>query len=197
MANTTSVISLVRGLIDDKLKINGRNIFEYTGDLNFVLSESFVSSSSIQVFKNGILQTSGYTYNSATNEVIFTSLTLGNIIEIRYSYYAKYSDSEILDAIASALCYFVQYRYNKVFEINNSDDIVAVSGTNPDKRDLQFIAIITAIVLEPNNIKIQTKEFTIIGTETKSKSEQLQEAFSKFTRSLGIIEFLEDNTSVW
>lgn len=197
MPNTTSVILLVRGFIDDRLKTDGRNIFEYLGDNSFILSESFISASSILVFKNGTLLTSGYIYNSTTNEITITSLATNDIIEIRYSYYAKYSDNEILAYIDSALCYFVQYRYEKVFEINSSNDIVSTQGSNPLKNELRFIAIIASILIEPENIKITTKEFTITGKEERSRSEQVKDAFAKWTRNFGVIEFLADDTSVW
>jgi hypothetical protein len=196
MANTTSLILLVRGLIDDKLKTDGRNVYEYTGDNVFTLTESFISSSSILVFRNGTHITIGYSYNSTTNEITITALAVGDIIEVRYSYYAKYSDTEILGYIDSALCYFVQYRYVRVFEVNGIN-VIANPGTNPSKNELRFIAIITAILIEPNNIKIQTKEFTINGKEEKSASDQIKEAFAKWTRNFGVIEFLEDDTSVW
>lgn len=195
MTNTDTVTNLVRGLIDDKLKSDGRNVYEYEDDNKFTLSQPFVSSSSIQVFQGDTLLTpiTDWTYSSTTNQVTITaSLTSLDIITITYSYYAKYSDTEILGYIESALCYFVEYRYKKVFEMDTNDEIITYDGVNPTKAEIQLIALITAIMINPDNVDIKTKEFSVSSTEEKSKSQQISIVFSKFLRNFGNIEFIED-----
>lgn len=194
MANTDTIRNYIRGLIDDELKSDGRDTYQYESDNRFTLSEPFVDSNTISVFKNGTLLTSGvdYTYDSTNNQIVISaSLTLNDIILITYSYYAKYSDSEILNYIESALCYFVQYRYKKVFTIDEDYNVVANPGVNPTTAELQFIAIICALLIEPSNVQISTKEFNVKAKEFKSRSDLIAEAFRQFLRNFGKIDFLE------
>ena len=57
--------------------------------------------------------------------------------------------------------------------------------------ELYFIAIIAAISIDPDNVTIKTKEFTINGSTEKSKDELIQDAFRNFQKNFGIINFVE------
>ncbi len=195
---TSDVIRIVRGLIKDTLRTDGQKAYEYEGDNKFTLPESFVSSTSINVYQNGtLLDTADWSYSSTTNQVTISFVTSGNAlvngdtILITFDYYGKYSENEILNYLEASLVYFVQYRYEKVFQMNSNDEIITVNGINPTVSELQFIAIIAAITIDPDNITIKTKEFTINGTTEKSKDELIREAFTNFQKNFGIINFVE------
>jgi len=195
---TNDVLRLVRGLIKDTLRTDGQKAYEYIDDNTFTLPEPFVDSSSIQVYQNSnLLSTDDWSYNSSTNQVTISfqtsglSLSSGDIILITFDYYGKYSDTELQYYLEAALVYFVQYRYDKVFEFNSNNEIVTVNGVNPTVSELQFIAIIAAISIDPDNIVIRTKEFTINGSTTKDKDTLIKDAFNNFTKNFGRLNFIE------
>lgn len=197
---TASIITKIRGLIKDLLKTDGRDIFEYDSDSSFSLGESFVSSSTINVYQNGTLMSEDdWSYNSNTNKVTITpvtsgvSLTKGDNIIITYSYYAKYSDNEITSYIEANLTRFSQKKYKKTFYLNSSDEVVSLNNENPSDEEGDIIALITAIDIDPQNINVRIgNDFTISATEKKSKSELINDVFNEFTKTYGVIEFLED-----
>ena len=200
MANVTtaSIITLIRGLIKDLLNTEGRDFFEYDSDSSFKLSEPRVSSSSIAVYQNGsVLPSSEWSYNSDTNKVTISftlsgySLTAEDTIVISYSYYEKYSDSEITSYIKSNLTRFTQRQYSKRFYMNDSDEIVTDNGVNPTRSEGDLIAIITSIDIDPQNIEIRTRDFSVTPTEKKSKSELINDAFGAFSRGYVSLDFLE------
>ena len=200
MANvtTSSIITLIRGLIKDILSTGGRDVFQYDTDTSFKLSEPRVSSSTINVYQNGtLLPATEWSYNSNTNKVTITcvssgySLTAEDIINITFSFYEKYSDSEITSYISSNLTRFTQKRYSKRFYMNSSDEIVTDNGVNPTRSEGDLIALITAVDIEPQNIDIRTRDFTISATENKSKSELINDIFIQFARGYISLDFLE------
>jgi len=199
MNNTTNIIRYIRGLIKDTLNTNGRKVYVYGTDNNFLLPEPFVSSSSIQVYQNGtLLNTQDWSYSSTTNKVTINfistgySLTNGDIIEIKFSYYASYSDTELINYIESTLLYFTQKRYKKLFYMDSNDIIVTYNGENPTKSEEYIIALISAINIDPQNVAIKSKACSMSAVESKSKSEQIDAVFSNWLKSTGIIEFVED-----
>jgi len=198
MANVTtaSIITLIRGLIKDLLNVSGRNVFEYDSDNSFKLSTVRVSSSSIIVYVNGVDITSlNWSYNSDTNKVTISSLlSAGDTIMITYSFYEKYSDTEIISYIQSNLVRFTQKKYKKRFYMNSSNEIVTDNGENPTREEGDLIAIVTAIDIDPQNIEIKTRDFSITPAEKLSKSEQMQEVFAQFNRGYISLDFLEIET---
>lgn len=195
---TASIIEIIRGLIKDLLNSAGRDSFQYESDNSFKLSEPRVSASSIIVYQNGTeLPTSEWNYNADTNKVTLTmsgsgySLTSGDDILITYDYFNKYSDTELTSYIKANLVRFTQYKYKKLFYMNSSDEIVTLNGENPTESEGNIIALVTAIDIDPQNIKIQTKDFTISPSEFNSKSEQIKNVISIFNKAYMSLDFLE------
>lgn len=195
---TSDVIRLIRGIIKDTLRTDGQKAYEYESDNKFTLPEPFVSSTSINVYQNGtLLSTDDWSYSSSTNQVTIVFVTSGkalvngDTILITFSYYGKYSENEIENYLEASLVYFVQYRYSKIFQFDSNDEIITYNGINPTVSELQFISIIAAITIDPDNITIKTKEFTINGTTEKSKDDLIKEAFKNFQKNFGIINFVE------
>jgi hypothetical protein len=198
---TSSIITLIRGLIKDLLNTTGRNTFEYDGDASFKLSTYNVSSSTINVYQNGtLLSTDDWSYNSNTNKVTITpvtsgvSLTSGDSIIITFSFYEKYSDTELVGYIKSNLVQFTKHRYKKSFYMDTDNEIYTLNGENPTNDEGNMIALITAIDIDPQNIKVQiVGDFNLSSAETMSKTEQINEVFSQFTKCYGLLEFIQDN----
>lgn len=187
MSDWTSIITisrLVRSLLKDRLRSDGRDSYIYQGDINFTLSEDFPDSTSVKVFKNGTQLMSGFSYNSTTNIVTITAgLTTSDIILITYDYFDKYSEAEIVDYIEASFAYFAQFGYRKLFKLNDArDTVLTINGVNPSARECYEISIITSICIDPENIDIKTKDFSVTGTNNKySKIELIQDALMKFT----------------
>jgi hypothetical protein len=188
-----TIINKIRGLIKDLLITDGRNAFEYDTDASFSLSECYVSESSVKVFVNGTELTTDWNYSADTNKVTITSsLTKGDNIIITFSYYGKYSDSEITSYISANLTRFTQKKYKRRFYMNDSNKVVTQNGQNPNYREADIIALVTAIDIDPQNINVRIgNDFTVNSAETKSKSELINDVLSEFMRSYGVIDFLE------
>lgn len=197
MSNWNSIATierLVRALLKDRLRTDGRDSFIFQGSAAFTLTEDFPSSATILVYKNGTLLPSGWSYNANTNILTITALLATNdIILIVYSYYDKYSSPEILDYIESSLCYFSQFGYRKIFKLNDArTEVLTIDGVNPTAKECYEISIITAINIDPHNIEIRTKDFTVTAEEKESKSNLIGKAMTQFTTWYGDFSFDED-----
>ncbi len=196
MANWSELITirrLVRALLKDRLRIDGRDSFIFQGSANFTLSEDYPDSATVKVFKNGTQLSTGFSYNASTNIVTVTAILATNdIILITYSFYDKYSDAELTDYIESSFLYFSQFGYRKVFKLNDArTEVLTINGVNPCVRECYEIAIITAICVDAENIDIRTKDFTVTATNKESKNELIQKALMQFTVWYGDFEFQE------
>lgn len=191
----TFIKRLVRSLLRDQLQTDGRKSYTYQGIAVFTLSDDFPDSSTITVYKNGVaLTSSDWSYSSTNNTVtISASLTTNDTILITYHYYDKYSDTEILNYVEASLAIFAEQGYEKLFTLNTDRNaVVTYNGVNPTLAEAYQIAIVASINIDPRNIDIRTKEFSISAEENKSKSELIAEAFQKFTGSfLGEFSFDE------
>lgn len=193
----TSITPIIRSLIKDQARTDGRDAFEFDSDYNFTLSESFVNEDSLQVFVNGsLLDENDWSYDSDTNqvEISFSSsgedLNAADIVVITYGFYKKFSDTEIKNYLVSALTYFAEFRYHKIFEVDSSERIVAFNDLKPTINELYFIAIITSISIDPQNVDIDVDgAFRITATRDKTDQEQIAEAFTQFTRMIGSVSF--------
>jgi hypothetical protein len=188
----TSVTSIIRGLIQDPLRTDGRIAYTYKTSNVFTLPDPYLSSATIVVFHNGaeLVLNTDYTYNSDNNQITITaSLTANDSIVVTYSYYKKYSDNEIEGYLASSFVYFVQYKYKKTFLLNDDDEIVAENDYDPSTDELYFIAIIASILIDPQNIKISIPDLAIDAKRDKSDQEQIKDAFNNFQSYLGSIDF--------
>jgi len=195
---TASIITLIRGLIDDMLKTDGVSAFEYDSDNSFKLNSDNVVSSSIIVYQNGTeISEDDWAYNSDTNKVTVTfvtsgeSLTKGDNIVITFNHYERFSDTELTAYIKANLVEFSRRNYKKTFYMNSSNEVVALNDANPTLKEGNLIAIVTAIKIDPKNIKINTRDWSISAEEYKSVSEQLDDVFRHFNFTLGDIDFLE------
>jgi hypothetical protein len=193
----STIERLVRALLKDRLNITGRDTYIFQGSASFTLTEDFPSASTVLVYKNGTLLTTGYSFNATTNILTITALLATNdIILITYSYYDKYSSAEILDYIESSLAYFSQFGYRKTFKLNDARTlVVTIDGENPTAREGYEISIITAINIDPMNIDIRTKDFSVTAMEKESKSELIAKALNQFTTWYGDFSFEEDYRS--
>jgi hypothetical protein len=197
---TASIITLLRGAIDDLLKTDGLSTFVYDADNSFKLNSDHVVESSIIVYQNGTeLPESEWGYNSDTNKITITftlsgySLTKGDNILITFNHYERFSDTELTSYIKSSLMEFTKRQYKKTFYMNDSNQVVTLNGTNPTFEEGNIIALVTAIKIDPKNIKISTRDFNISPEEFRSASEQIDHLFQQFNLTLGIVDFFQED----
>lgn len=190
----STIRRLVRAHLKDRLSPHGRDTYIFAGSASFTLTEDYPDSTTIVVYKNGTVLSSGWSYNSSTNILTISALLATNdIILITYSFYDKYSESEITDYIESSLCYFAQFGYRKLFKLNDARDaVLTIDGVNPTAKECYEISIITAINIDPKNIEIRTKDFTVTAEEKESKSDLIGKAMMQFTTWYGEFSFDED-----
>lgn len=182
---TASIITTIRGLIKDIKQKNGLDIFVYDIDDSFSFSQDYIDVLSIRVYVNDILiENDDWTYNQQLNKItLLCDLEKNDNVSLFYSYYNSYSDAEIIEFISANLGYFTTYRYIKSFILNEENNIVDDNGESPTVKEAQIIALITAIDIDPQNVKIQTDDFTLSSKETKGKQEQIQDTFVKFLKA--------------
>lgn len=185
----------VRFLIKDISQKDGRNVFIFNSDTSFTLSEVFVNASTIKVYKNNTLfSQDDWEYNEDTNKVVIDPIDSGealikdDTIIITFEYYKRFSDTEIEGYIESSLSYFSQHKYKKTFEIVNGD-ILAINNTNPTVSELQFIALIASIMIDPQNVAVDTPEFKIAANRDESDQKQISKAFAHFKRFVGSVDY--------
>ena len=197
--SVSDIISVIRGLIDDKNRIDGRDAFPpFSGDNVYTLSEDFVSELTIAVFQNGTqLDSQDFSYNSDNNQVTINfissglSLNTDDNILIKYNYNKKYSDTEIQGFLESSLSYFVKHQYKKVFEVNSGNEVVAVNDLDPTTEELYIIAQIASILIDPQNVRIAIPDLSISAKRDKSDQDQIKDVFVYFKNFIGTIEFEE------
>lgn len=190
---TNNIITTIRGLIKDLLNASGRNGYQYDSDTSFKLSSDRVSASTITVYRNGTdITSANWSYNANTNKVTITStLVSQDSIIITYSFYEKYSDTEITNYIKSNLAQFTRYRYFKHFYMTDANEVVSLNEDNPTLQEGNLISLVTAIDIDPQNIEIKTRDFSITPSENKSKSEQISELVRGFNRGYISLDFME------
>lgn len=171
---------LVRDLIGDLLKVCKPDVFAYTGVATFPLTEPNIDSTTIIVYKNGIVYGSGnYSYNSATGRLTITGLTSGNIIEVYYSAYKKYSNAEIEGYIKSAL-YKISMNQYKDFIVGSGDVIVDITNVIPTTKEYNLIAGVVSILIDGKKKSYKTNEVTILYTENESQDTRISKLIEAY-----------------
>ncbi len=195
--SVSDIIPIIRGLIDDKNRTDGRDSYVFNGNDNiFTLTEDFVSESTIAVFQNNTqIISQDFDYNSDNNQVTINFISSGlslneddNIL-IKYNYNKKYSDTEIQGFLESALSYFVKHQYKKVFEVNSNNEVVAVNDLDPTIEEIYIIAQITSILIDPQNVRITIPDLSMSAKRDKSDQAQIMEVFAHFNNFVGAIDF--------
>jgi len=190
----------VRVILNDTLK-SERQINIYEASDIFTLEEENPTAVTA-VFKNDAEQSSSdWAYDSDTGKltISFSALS-GDVIEIQYSCYEKYSSTEIINFIKRAL---VEISINKYadFEIDDDDEIVyydedlasGVAAATPDFYVQNLIAAIAAILIKPENKSYKLPDLQVIVASSKPTYLIIRDIISKFKKNRdGIIDILPE-----
>ena len=185
----------IRDLIGDNLKSNNDSpdVFEFISANVFTLSESSLDSSSITVYKNGILwASSNYTYSSATNKITTSgTLVVGDILTVYYNYNSKYTDNELRGYLRAALTYLSVENYAE-FSWESGDVIFPT----PMESEICLIALIAKILIEPVLTSYRTPEISMSFVENQPKEKKIKIAIKQFSKNFGTFLYIRFDRSV-
>jgi len=183
----TDIIPLVRYLINDNLTSTGTDIFTYNVSNVFTLTEANVSAVN-DVAVNDVSSSTTYTFNSTTNKITVTSvLTSGDIVEIDYSYYANYSDTEIENHIRGAIIHLSTNNYY-TFQDDPDDKEIYPDPTLGEKN---LIALTTAILIEPDNRTYRLPDISItMPPGSLPTADKISKAIASFKKNTHGVFFL-------
>jgi hypothetical protein len=186
----TEIILKIRNLIGDILKTDGRDLFTYESVASskiFPLTESNVSSATIIVLKNGVVwAASNYSYSTVTGKLTVTaSLTAGDSLEVDYSYYQKYSDSELKGFIKAAISYLSVEKYG-TFAVK-SDDIIFPTPTEGEEN---LLAVIASILIKGDVTSYRTPELSISFEKSDSKEKKIKKYIRQYKKAYGVLKYI-------
>ena len=181
MATTkATLLALIRNMINDNIQ-NGVDLYTYTTSAIFTLSEAnaqAISSVTVNDESSGV----SYSFDETLKKVtVSTSLTTDDIIEIDYTYYSNYSDSELTAYIKNALVYLSINQYGD-FELDTDDDYVYPI---PSVAENNLIASIVAILINPDNKSYRTPDFSITVKNNMSTADMIAKTIATFKKSGG------------
>lgn len=187
------IIILIRALVQD-LETKGVEPDTYDNETTFTISETNIISDSVKVYVNSSIIT-GFTVDYDTNKVTITdSLTPGDSIEIHYSYYPQYSDTEIKKYIHGSLAYLsvnqVLDEHIKIRTIQGVDELYP----NPALIERRLIGIIAAILIEGNLRSYRTPDFSFTFQTAKTKEEKIQDVIRRYKSRAGVFDTIVADT---
>ena len=177
--NKTTIIALLRNMLGDTIK-NGVDMFTYSNSAVFTLSEpnaQTVSSVAVNDVSSGVTSS----YDSSLQKVTVTSsLSVDDVVEMDYTYYSNYSDTELSGYIRHAFSYISINRYMD-FEIDTTDDTAIYPV--PSKAESNLIATVAAIIINPENKSYKTPDFSITVKNSMSTSDMIGRTIGIFKKN--------------
>jgi len=176
--STTTLITKIRTLLDDNSSV-GQDVFTYGNNRVFTLSEPNVIAVT-DVARNDTSSGVSYTFNSSTNKVTIGSpLTVGDTINISYSFYPNYSDTEIKNYFKAALVHLSINNYSDIDYDSLSDSFYPTI----EDREENLIAIIASTLINPDNRTIRLPDVTIQVPNDLPTNKKISQYIASFKRS--------------
>jgi len=173
----TQIIAFLRAILGDEIR-NGVDIAQYNTSTVFSLSEpntQTVTSVSVNDESSGVV----YSYDSTLQKVTVTSsLLTDDIIEIDYTYYSNYSDTELVGYIKHALGYVAINQY-ATWEFKADNNIYPT----PSFAEQNLIAMIAGVIIDPENKSIKTPDFSVTIKNPLSTSDTISKLIAVFKKS--------------
>jgi len=184
----TTIETLVRYLLGEtsKSQIPG-DIFTYRTSGVFTLTENNPIAI-LEVYVNDDTSGISSSLDTSTNKVTVTDATFlsGDTVEIQYTYYPNYSPTEIQDYIQAALVHL---------SINKYKDWIVQNSTiypEPEENEKNLIAIVTGILIEPDNKTYRLPDISIISPSDLPRDEKIRKAIAiAKSNSHGIFTIVE------
>jgi high-affinity Fe2+/Pb2+ permease len=180
------ILSKLRDLIGDNLK-EGYDIYEYYTSNIFVLSEPNVQSDSIKVYVNGLEHNGSgdWVFTATNNKLEVEGLVVGNVVEVNYSAYLKYSDEELNGYIRAALVYISVEKYK------DFADKCGFLFPTPTEQEENLIALVACILIKQSIKSYKTPEITITFEDTMSKEQKIHKLIRKSRQFMGTLVYVD------
>ena len=158
---------------------------DYISSKIFTLQNANVDSTTLKVYKNGVLwATANYSYSAGIVTVTGT-LSAGDTLRFDYSAYEKYSDTELQGYIRSAVYYLTAEKY-RTFAIRPPTLIMPT----PSEDETSLIAIMACILIKGAIRQYRTPEFSITFGENLSVEQKIKQAIANFKKTFGYIDYI-------
>ncbi len=156
--SVATIRNKIRFLLGD-FAISGEDIFTYDAKLFFTLSEDAISSVDTVYRNNALQSTSGYwDYHEDRNWVeIIGAITSGDTIQVNYTYFPNYSNTELTNYIQAALVFLSINNYYD-FKYDSTDDAIYPEMLPGEEN---ILAMIAAVIIRPDNKSIRLPDITI------------------------------------
>jgi hypothetical protein len=109
----------------------------------------------------------------------------GDSLEVDYSYYQKYSDTELSGFIRSAISYLVIEKY-RCFAIKPPDIIFPT----PTEDAENLIAVVASILIKGDVVSYRTPELTMTFERGDSKEKKIKKFVRQFKKTYGILTYI-------
>ena len=173
----TQIIAFLRAILGDEIR-NGVDMLQYNTSSVFSLSEPNTQTV-VSVAVNDVTSGITYTYDSTEQKVTITSsLITDDIIEINNTYYSNYSDSELTGYIKHAMGYISVNQYAD-WEFKDDNNIYPT----PTFAEQNLIAMVAAIIIDPENKSIRTPDFSITMKNPMTTADMISKVIAIFKKS--------------
>jgi len=168
----------IRQLLGD-VSTSISDIFTYGSTKVFTLTENNVIAIT-SIFINDVeISDSSFSFDSTTNKITLTSTMLsGDIVEVKYTYYPNYSTTEITNYVQCALVHLSVNNYTD-FQYDSDDDAIYPT---PEVREENIIAIITALLMTPENKSITLPDISIRVPNDLPLNDKIRKSIAMFKR---------------
>jgi hypothetical protein len=174
----TEIETIVRQLLGDfsKTLIPG-DIFTYGTSSVFTLSESNPIAITKILVGDVEIGDSEYSFDNDTKVTINKSMNSGDSVEIQYTYYPNYSSEEIQNYIKAAIVHISACNYT-TFIVENS-----TIYPEPSREEENLIAIISSILIEPDNKSYSLPDITIRMPSDLPTNQKIRQTISSFKKN--------------
>jgi len=175
--STTALITKIRTLLNDNL-VSGSDVRTYTTSGTFTLSEPNVSTVT-EVYVNDRSSNITHSFSSVSNKVtIYGTVIAGDTVEIDYTYYPNYSDTELKNYFQAALVHLSINGYGEI----SYDSITDAFYPDIEDNEENLIAIITATIIDPGNRTIRLPDITISVPNDLPTNQKISQYIASFKR---------------
>ncbi len=179
--SVSTVRTKLRYLLNEIAK-NTTDIFTFDTSRVFSLSETNpIAITTVLINDEEISESGNWSYSSTTKKLTIedsVTLTSGDTVQIDYTIYPNYSNTELESYINSALMFVSSYSYD-YFEIND-DDI----NPEPCPEEENLISMVAAILIKPEDKSYRLPDMSInISNRALPKEEKIQRLISIFKAS--------------
>ena len=190
-----SILQKIRALIEDNLKADGIESWDFDYELKeklIRLSEANVDEDSIAVKKNGVVwDDDNYSFNADTAEITIAessgeTLEVGDNLLVSFSYYAKYSETELESYVRAAITTLSTENYSPTFKLTNATLFPTATESQEN-----LIAVVAAILIKPNLRAYRTADLQIQYNEGLSKEKKISRLVMVAKKTFGVLGYVD------